>query len=171
MDDFSKYEIFEAAVKATKDKSLTLKEVEVQLKKLGFKANVETFSNSTKKAVVSQLKLERAQKQSDKVLILTLKKELELAHKQLAEKDKLIAEMLSNINSKTDQLPEIKQELADIKAQQATQPTLLDIPSTDESSSSQPYYSDKDSTSSSTWPQDNTHNYTDENYDNEDNDQ
>ena len=83
----------------------------------------------------------------------------------------MIAEMLSNINSKTDQLPEIKQELADIKAQQATQPTLLDIPSTDESSSSQPYYSDKDSTSSSTWPQDNTHNYTDENYDNEDNDQ
>ena len=48
MNDFSKYEIFEAAVKATKDMSLTLKEVEVQLKKLGFKANVETFSNSTK---------------------------------------------------------------------------------------------------------------------------
>ena len=34
MNKFSKYEIFEAAVKATKDKNLTLKDVEVQLKKI-----------------------------------------------------------------------------------------------------------------------------------------
>lgn len=29
MNNFSKYEIFEAAVKATKDKTLTLKDVEI----------------------------------------------------------------------------------------------------------------------------------------------
>lgn len=74
MNKFSKYEIFEAAVKATKDKNLTLKDVEVQLKKLGFSTSEKEFSNATRLAVVARFKLEKAKKQSDKQLIASLEK-------------------------------------------------------------------------------------------------
>ena len=99
MEDYSKIEILEAAITATKDKTITLKDIETQIKKLGFKSGVESFSSSTKQAVVSQLKLEKAKKQSDKLLIVTLEKELKTAHEQL------------------------KKEIIALKDEKATQPT------------------------------------------------
>ncbi|WP_199251891.1 hypothetical protein [Lactobacillus crispatus] len=105
MNNFSKYEIFEAAVKATKDKTLTLKDVETQLKKLGFSASDKEFSNTTKLAVVDRFKLEKAKKQSDKQVIASLEREVQILRQQLNQQDKL-AELLSQIDAKIDQLPE-----------------------------------------------------------------
>ena len=105
MNNFSKYEIFEAAVKATKDKTLTLKDVEIQLKKLGFSASDKEFSNTTKLAVVDRFKLEKAKKQSDKQVIASLEREVQTLRQQLNQQDKL-AELLSQIDAKIDQLPE-----------------------------------------------------------------
>ena len=105
MINFSKYEIFEAAVKATKDKTLTLKDVEIQLKKLGFSASDKEFSNTTKLAVVDRFKLEKAKKQSDKQVIASLEREVQTLRQQLNQQDKL-AELLSQIDAKIDQLPE-----------------------------------------------------------------
>ena len=99
MSNFSKYEIFEAAVKATKDKTLTLKDVEIQLKKLGFSASDKEFSNTTKLAVVDRFKLEKAKKQSDKQVIASLEREVQNLRQQLAE-------LLRQIDAKIDQLPE-----------------------------------------------------------------
>ena len=105
MSNFSKYEIFEAAVKATKDKTLTLKDVETQLKKLGFSASDKEFSKTTKLAVVDRFKLEKAKKQSDKQVIASLEREVQTLRQQLNQQDKL-AELLSQIDAKIDQLPE-----------------------------------------------------------------
>ena len=105
MNNFSKYEIFEAAVKATKDKTLTLKDVETQLKKLGFSASDKEFSKTTKLAVVDRFKLEKAKKQSDKQVIASLEREVQTLRQQLNQQDKL-AELLSQIDAKIDQLPE-----------------------------------------------------------------
>lgn len=105
MNNFSKYEIFEAAVKATKDKTLTLKDVEIQLKKLGFSASDKEFSNTTKLAVVDRFKLEKAKKQSDKQVIASLEREVQTLRQQLNQQDKLV-ELLSQIDAKIDQLPE-----------------------------------------------------------------
>ena len=105
MNNFSKYEIFEAAVKATKDKTLTLKDAEIQLKKLGFSASDKEFSNTTKLAVVDRFKLEKAKKQSDKQVIASLEREVQTLRQQLNQQDKL-AELLSQIDAKIDQLPE-----------------------------------------------------------------
>ena len=105
MNNFSKYEIFEAAVKATKDKTLTLKDVEIQLKKLGFSASDKEFSNTTKLAVVDRFKLEKAKKQSDKQVIASLEREVQTLRQQLNQQDKL-AELLRQIDAKIDQLPE-----------------------------------------------------------------
>ena len=91
MNKFSKYEIFEAAVKATKDKNLTLKDVEVQLKKLGFSTSEKEFSNATRLAVVARFKLEKAKKQSDKQLIASLEKEVQDLRKQLDNQFQLVA--------------------------------------------------------------------------------
>lgn len=103
MEDYSKIEILEAAITATKDKTITLKDIETQIKKLGFKSGVESFSSSTKQAVVSQLKLEKAKKQSDKLLIVTLENELKTAHEQLEDQSQIIS-VLKNIKSEIDQL-------------------------------------------------------------------
>ena len=100
MNNFSKYEIFEAAVKATKDKTLTLKDVEIQLKKLGFSASDKEFSNTTKLAVVDRFKLEKAKKQSDKQVIASLEREVQTLRQQLNQQDKL-AELLSDQNSES----------------------------------------------------------------------
>ena len=105
MSNFSKYEIFEAAVKATKDKTLTLKDVETQLKKLGFSASDKEFSKTTKLAVVDRFKLEKAKKQADKQLIASLERQVLTLRQQLNHQDKL-AELLSQIDAKIDQLPE-----------------------------------------------------------------
>lgn len=119
MEDYSKIEILEAAITATKDKTITLKDIETQIKKLGFKSGVESFSSSTKQAVVSQLKLEKAKKQSDKLLIVTLENELKTAHEQLEDQSQLIS-VLKNIKSEIDQL---KKEIIALKDEKATQPT------------------------------------------------
>ena len=111
MEDYSKIEILEAAITATKDKTITLKDIETQIKKLGFKSGVESFSSSTKQAVVSQLKLEKAKKQSDKLLIVTLENELKTAHEQLEDQSQLIS-VLKNIKSEIDQL---KKEIIALK--------------------------------------------------------
>ena len=105
MSNFSKYEIFAAAVKATKDTTLTLKDVESQLKKLGFSASDKEFSKTTKLAVVDRFKLEKAKKQSDKQVIASLEREVQTLRQQLNQQDKL-AELLSQIDAKIDQLPE-----------------------------------------------------------------
>ena len=118
MEDYSKIEILEAAITATKDKTITLKDIETQIKKLGFKSGVESFSYSTKQAVVSQLKLEKAKKQSDKLLIVTLENELKTAHEQLEDQSQLIS-VLKNIKSEIDQL---KKEIIALKDEKATQP-------------------------------------------------
>lgn len=118
MEDYSKIEILEAAITATKDKTITLKDIETQIKKLGFKSSVESFSSSTKQAVVSQLKLEKAKKQSDKLLIVTLENELKTAHEQLEDQSQLIS-VLKNIKSEIDQL---KKEIIALKDEKATQP-------------------------------------------------
>lgn len=118
MEDYSKIEILEAAITATKDKTITLKDIETQIKKLGFKSGVESFSSSTKQAVVSQLKLEKAKKQSDKLLIVTLENELKTAHEQLEDQSQLIS-VLKNIKSEIDQL---KKEIIALKDEKATQP-------------------------------------------------
>ena len=118
MEDYSKIEILEAAITATKDKTITLKDIETQIKKLGFKSGVESFSSSTKQAVVSQLKLEKAKKQSDKLLIVTLENELKTAHEQLEDQSQLIS-VLKNIKSEIDQL---KKEIIALKEEKATQP-------------------------------------------------
>ena len=118
MEDYSKIEILEAAITATKDKTITLKDIETQIKKLGFKSGVESFSSSTKQAVVSQLKLEKAKKQSDKLLIVTLENELKTAHEQLEDQSQLIS-VLTNIKSEIDQL---KKEIIALKDEKATQP-------------------------------------------------
>ena len=118
MEDYSKIEILEAAITATKDKTITLKDIETQIKKLGFKSGVESFSSSTKQAVVSQLKLEKAKKQSDKLLIVTLENELKTAHEQLEDQSQLIY-VLKNIKSEIDQL---KKEIIALKDEKATQP-------------------------------------------------
>ena len=112
MSNFSKYEIFEAAVKATKDKTLTLKDVEIQLKKLGFSASDKEFSNTTKLAVVDRFKLEKAKKQSDKQVIASLEREVQTLRQQLNQQDKL-AELLRQIDAKIDQLPEKISDLID----------------------------------------------------------
>ena len=112
MNNFSKYEIFEAAVKATKDKTLTLKDVEIQLKKLGFSASDKEFSNTTKLAVVDRFKLEKAKKQSDKHVIASLEREVQTLRQQLNQQDKL-AELLRQIDAKIDQLPEKISDLID----------------------------------------------------------
>ena len=112
MNNFSKYEIFEAAVKATKDKTLTLKDVEIQLKKLGFSASDKEFSNTTKLAVVDRFKLEKAKKQSDKQVIASLEREVQTLRQQLKQQDKL-AELLRQIDAKIDQLPEKISDLID----------------------------------------------------------
>ncbi|MCI7157682.1 MAG: hypothetical protein MSC52_08930 [Solobacterium sp.] len=112
MNNFSKYEIFEAAVKATKDKTLTLKDVEIQLKKLGFSASDKEFSNTTKLAVVDRFKLEKAKKQSDKQVIASLEREVQTLRQQLNQQDKL-AELLRQIDAKIDQLPEKISDLID----------------------------------------------------------
>ena len=112
MNNFSKYEIFEAAVKATKDKTLTLKDVEIQLKKLGFSASDKEFSNTTKLAVVDRFKLEKAKKQSDKQVIASLEREVQTLRQQLNQQDKL-AELLRQIDAKVDQLPEKISDLID----------------------------------------------------------
>lgn len=119
MEDYSKIEILEAAITATKDKTITLKDIETQIKKLGFKSGVESFSSSTKQAVVSQLKLEKAKKQSDKLLIVTLEKELKTAHEQIEDQSQLIS-VLTDIKSEIDQL---KKEIIALKDEKATQPT------------------------------------------------
>ena len=118
MEDYSKIEILEAAITATKDKTITLKDIETQIKKLGFKSGVESFSSSTKQAVVSLLKLEKAKKQSDKLLIVTLENELKTAHEQLEDQSQLIS-VLKNIKSEIDQL---KKEIIALKDEKATQP-------------------------------------------------
>ncbi|OUP99129.1 MULTISPECIES: hypothetical protein [Lactobacillus] len=118
MEDYSKIEILEAAITATKDKTITLKDIETQIKKLGFKSGVESFSSSTKQAVVSQLKLEKAKKQSDKLLIVTLENELKTAHEQLEDQSQIIS-VLKNIKSEIDQL---KKEIIALKDEKATQP-------------------------------------------------
>lgn len=118
MEDYSKIEILEAAITATKDKTITLKDIETQIKKLGFKSSVESFSSSTKQAVVSQLKLEKAKKQSDKLLIVTLENELKTAHEQLEDQSQIIS-VLKNIKSEIDQL---KKEIIALKDEKATQP-------------------------------------------------
>ena len=118
MEDYSKIEILDAAITATKDKTITLKDIETQIKKLGFKSGVESFSSSTKQAVVSQLKLEKAKKQSDKLLIVTLENELKTAHEQLEDQSQLIS-VLKNIKSEIDQL---KKEIIALKDEKATQP-------------------------------------------------
>ena len=118
MEDYSKIEILEAAITATKDKTITFKDIETQIKKLGFKSGVESFSSSTKQAVVSQLKLEKAKKQSDKLLIVTLENELKTAHEQLEDQSQLIS-VLKNIKSEIDQL---KKEIIALKDEKATQP-------------------------------------------------
>lgn len=118
MEDYSKIEILEAAITATKDKTITLKDIETQIKRLGFKSGVESFSSSTKQAVVSQLKLEKAKKQSDKLLIVTLENELKTAHEQLEDQSQLIS-VLKNIKSEIDQL---KKEIIALKDEKATQP-------------------------------------------------
>ena len=118
MEDYSKIEILEAAITATKDKTITLKDIETQIKKLGFKSGVESFSSSTKQAVVSQLKLEKAKKQSDKLQIVTLENELKTAHEQLEDQSQLIS-VLKNIKSEIDQL---KKEIIALKDEKATQP-------------------------------------------------
>lgn len=118
MEGYSKIEILEAAITATKDKTITLKDIETQIKKLGFKSGVESFSSSTKQAVVSQLKLEKAKKQSDKLLIVTLENELKTAHEQLEDQSQLIS-VLKNIKSEIDQL---KKEIIALKDEKATQP-------------------------------------------------
>lgn len=112
MNNFSKYEIFEAAVKATKDKTLTLKDVEIQLKKLGFSASDKEFSNTTKLAVVDRFKLEKAKKQSDKQVIASLEREVQTLRQQLNQQNKL-AELLRQIDAKIDQLPEKISDLID----------------------------------------------------------
>ena len=112
MNNFSKYEIFEAAVKASKDKTLTLKDVEIQLKKLGFSASDKEFSNTTKLAVVDRFKLEKAKKQSDKQVIASLEREVQTLRQQLNQQDKL-AELLRQIDAKIDQLPEKISDLID----------------------------------------------------------
>lgn len=168
MNDFSKIEILDAAIKATKDKTITLKDIEFQLKKLGFKTNVETFSVSTKRAVVSQLKLASAKKQSDKLLISTLEKELASVQKQLADKDKLIS-LLENINSKSDKMLEIQEEIVELKTRQVEQPTLLDVPeNTNVSSKDQTQlYSSGEEMDPSNWPQDDDQSFD---YDDDEND-
>ena len=118
MEDYSKIEILEAAITATKDKTITLKDIETQIKKLGFKSGVESFSSSTKQAVVSQLKLEKAKKQSDKLLIVTLENEIKTAHEQLEDQSQIIS-VLKNIKSEIDQL---KKEIIALKDEKATQP-------------------------------------------------
>ena len=118
MEDYSKIEILEAAITATKDKTISLKDIETQIKKLGFKSGVESFSSSTKQAVVSQLKLEKAKKQSDKLLIVTLENELKTAHEQLEDQSQIIS-VLKNIKSEIDQL---KKEIIALKDEKATQP-------------------------------------------------
>lgn len=120
MNNFSKYEIFEAAVKATKDKTLTLKDVEIQLKKLGFSASDKEFSNTTKLAVVDRFKLEKAKKQSDKQVIASLEREVQTLRQQLNQQDKL-AELLRQIDAKIDQLPEKISDLIDQNSESKSQ--------------------------------------------------
>ena len=52
---------------------------------------------------MSQLKLEKAKKQSDKLLIVTLENELKTAHEQLEDQSQIIS-VLKNIKSEIDQL-------------------------------------------------------------------
>lgn len=117
MNKFSKYEIFEAAVKATKDKNLTLKDVEVQLKKLGFSTSEKEFSNATRLAVVARFKLEKAKKQSDKQLIASLEKRSSRFAKAIGQSisvgccsekinDKIndLLEAVSNLNEQVEEL-------------------------------------------------------------------
>lgn len=105
MNNFSKYEILEAAVKATKDKTITLRDVEGQIKKLGLKTTEQGYTASTKRAIVSRFKLEKAQKKSDKQLITSLTREVQNLHQQLDNQDQL-ADLLKQIDAKIDQLPE-----------------------------------------------------------------
>ena len=120
MSNFSKYEIFEAAVKATKDKTLTLKDVETQLKKLGFSASDKEFSNTTKLAVVDRFKLEKAKKQSDKQVIASLEREVQTLLQQLGQQDQL-TELLRQIDAKIDQLPEKISDLIDQNSESKSQ--------------------------------------------------
>ena len=120
MSNFSKYEIFEAAVKATKDKTLTLKDVETQLKKLGFSASDKEFSNTTKLAVVDRFKLEKAKKQSDKQVIASLEREVQTLSQQLGQQDQL-TELLRQIDAKIDQLPEKISDLIDQNSESKSQ--------------------------------------------------
>ena len=120
MSNFSKYEIFEAAVKATKDKTLTLKDVETQLKKLGFSASDKEFSNTTKLAVVDRFKLEKAKKQSDKQVSASLEREVQTLRQQLGQQDQL-TELLRQIDAKIDQLPEKISDLIDQNSESKSQ--------------------------------------------------
>ena len=120
MSNFSKYEIFEAAVKATKDKTLTLKDVETQLKKLGFSASDKEFSNTTKLAVVDRFKLEKAKKQSDKQVIASLEREVQTLLQQLGQQDQL-TELLRQIDAKIDRLPEKISDLIDQNSESKSQ--------------------------------------------------
>lgn len=122
---YSKYELLEAVIKATRDKSITLDEIEKQMRALKVKPD-DLVSDSVRKAVVDHFKLAKQVSRSDKAMISALKKE----NARLREENQHLKQI---IDGKIDQIGGMLEEMYD-----NTEPVNVDTaPSTDDYRSQQ----------------------------------
>lgn len=105
MSQFSGFEILEKVVKATKDKNITISDVDKQLKKFKIKADEDGYYDDLDvEVVVDHFKLQNSKRKSDKALISELQKENQHLREQSREQSARFDDLEEKLEGSFDQL-------------------------------------------------------------------
>lgn len=143
---YSNFEILEKAVKSTKDKSLTIDQIDKYLRKSKVPTDTRGYyDDTTAKLVVDHFKLQTSKKKSDKALISELQKENQFLREQVREQssrfDTLEAKLEGSFDQLWDTLAALKVSILSVsKASTEDQsPYPVELPTVDNDNT---YYTD-----------------------------
>lgn len=146
---YSNFEILEKVVKATKDKSITISDVDKQLKRFKIEANKDgNYDDVDVKVIIDHFKLLSSKKRSDKALISELQKENQFLREQVREQssrfDALEAKLEGSFDQLGDTLASLKLSIlsvskASTEANKDQSPYPVELPTADTDST---YYTD-----------------------------
>lgn len=105
MAEFSDFELLEKVVKATKQKDITIKEIDNQLKNFKVQANENGYYDETAvKTLVDHFKLLTGKKKSDRALIAELQRENQNLRQQITELNSLTSKIDEAVNKVIDSI-------------------------------------------------------------------
>lgn len=149
---YSKFEILEKVVKTTKDKSITISDVDKKIKKFKLKADEDGYYDDLDvKVLVDNFKLQTSKKKSDKALISELQKENQFLREQVREQssrfDALEAKLEGSFDQLWDTLATLKLSVlsvskASTEANKDPSPYPVELPTADTDNIDNTYYTD-----------------------------